>query len=140
MEWVHILVAAASTLVIGFIWYHPKLFGSAWMSSLGFTEDDLKKGNMALIYGTGFLISAFIAHRIYQYAGHPDENLGNFAHGMFHGAVSAGGVAVAVLTLNSIFERRSITNILINAGYWLVTLAIMGGLLYTLHGPDPIAQ
>lgn len=133
MQWLHIFAAATSTMIIGAIWYHPKLFGNAWMKSLGYTEADLTKGNMGLIYGIGFLISAFISWNIYRHAGHPDDNLGKFAHGAFHGAWSTGGVAVAVLTLNSLFERRGISNILINAGYWLVSLGVMGGILYSIH-------
>ncbi|MFK7808354.1 MAG: DUF1761 domain-containing protein [Saprospiraceae bacterium] len=135
MEWLHILGAAATTMVIGAIWYHPKVFGTAWMKSIGKTEADLAKGNMALMYGVGYLLSCFISYRIYQYAGHPDENLGPALHGAFHGAWSAGAIAVAVLTLNTIYEHRSITNVLINAGYWLLSLAVMGAILYSLHAP-----
>ncbi|MFT4666100.1 MAG: hypothetical protein ACI9XB_003065 [Gammaproteobacteria bacterium] len=120
-------------MVIGAIWYHPKVFGTAWMNSLGYTEEDLAKGNMALIYGAGYLISCFISSKIYQYAGHTEEGLNQFLHGAFHGAWGAGGVAVAVLTLNAIFERKSVTNIVINGGYWLVSLAVMGGILYSIH-------
>ena len=133
MMWLHILIAAASTMVLGAIWYHPKLFGTAWMNSLGMSKEELSKGNMALIYGLGYLLSAFIAYRIYRYAGHQDENLGKFVHGFYHGAVSAGAIAISVLTLNALFERRSFTNILINAGYWLLALGLIGGICYSLH-------
>jgi len=133
MMYLHILAAAASTMVIGAIWYHPKVFGTAWMNSLGYTEEDLTKGNMALMYGAGYLFSCFIAWKIYAYAGHTEEGMSQFVHGAFHGAWSAGAVAVAVLTLNTIFERRSVTNMLINAGYWFVSLGVMGGILYSIH-------
>ena len=46
-----ILTAGVSALVVGFIWYNPKVFGTAWMNSAGLTEEQLKGGNMAKIFG-----------------------------------------------------------------------------------------
>ena len=138
MMWLHILIAAASTMVLGFVWYHPKLFGTPWMNSLGYTEDDLRQGNLPLIYGLGLLLSAFISYRIYQYGGHQEEGMSQFVHGFYHGAVSAGWVAIPVLALNSIFERRSFTNVLINVGYWFLALGLIGGICYSLHAPNPV--
>ena len=41
VKWLAIVVGALVPLVMGFIWYHPKFFGTAWMNSLGFKEEDL---------------------------------------------------------------------------------------------------
>ena len=46
-----IVLAALIPMIMGFIYYHPKVFGRAWMQSLGLTEEDLKKGNMAVVFG-----------------------------------------------------------------------------------------
>ena len=43
-------LAALIPLIMGFIWYGPLLFQNAWMKQLGFTEESLKGGNMALIF------------------------------------------------------------------------------------------
>ena len=40
-----ILVAAATGFLIGGLWYGP-LFGKAWMAEHGFTEEQLRAGNM----------------------------------------------------------------------------------------------
>ena len=40
-----ILVAAATGFLIGGLWYGP-LFGKAWMAEHGFTEEQLRGGNM----------------------------------------------------------------------------------------------
>ena len=45
-----ILVAAVSALIVGFIWYNPKVFGNAWMQAAGMTEEQAKGGNMAKIF------------------------------------------------------------------------------------------
>ena len=43
MNYLAMAVAALTTLVVGFVWYHPKVFGTAWMHAAGLTEEELKK-------------------------------------------------------------------------------------------------
>ncbi len=55
-----LFVAALSTLVIGFIWYNPKVFGTIWMKESGLTEEKMKGANMPLI----FIMAVFFAFLI----------------------------------------------------------------------------
>ena len=41
-NWIAILLAAMSTLVVGFIWYNPKVFGNIWMKETGITMESEK--------------------------------------------------------------------------------------------------
>ena len=50
-----ILAAAATGFLIGGLWYGP-LFGKAWMAEHGFTEAQLRGGNMLKIYGLTFAL------------------------------------------------------------------------------------
>lgn len=52
-----------------------------------------------------------------------------FAHGVIHGVSSGVIFVLPILSIIAIFERKSITYVAINAGYWIVTLAIMGGII-----------
>lgn len=54
-------VAAIIPMILGFIWYNPKVFGTAWMKACGFTAEDLKGGNMALIFVISYILSFFLA-------------------------------------------------------------------------------
>ncbi len=56
-----ILVAALSTLAVGFIWYNPKVFGTIWMKESGMTEDDMKGSNMPKIFALTFIYSIMLA-------------------------------------------------------------------------------
>ena len=51
-----IVIAALIPMFMGFIYYHPKVFGKVWMDSLGLKEEDLKKGNMGVIMGVSLVM------------------------------------------------------------------------------------
>ena len=60
INWLALVVASLSTLVVGFVWYHPKVFGTIWMKEIGMTEEKAKNSNMALTFGLSVVL-AFLA-------------------------------------------------------------------------------
>ncbi|MFE4197418.1 DUF1761 domain-containing protein [Paenarthrobacter sp. NPDC056912] len=42
INWLAVLLAFISSMVIGFVWYMPAVLGRRWMAAIGKTEDDLK--------------------------------------------------------------------------------------------------
>lgn len=149
-----IAVAALSTLVVGFIWYHPKVFGTVWMHEAGLTEEQLKKGNMLKIFGLTLILSFLIAmvvmtlsvHQVSAMSlvgGDPTNALPSyqvfmddygmvyrtFKHGAFHGFLAGLLFAFPVIAINGLFEHRSAKYIFINAGYWIVSLTLMGAII-----------
>ncbi|MDY0780570.1 DUF1761 domain-containing protein [Tenacibaculum sp. IB213877] len=52
-----------------------------------------------------------------------------FKHGALHGALIGFFVSFPILGIQALFERKNFKYIAINAGYWIITLAIMGGIL-----------
>lgn len=61
LNWLAILVAALVPLMVGFIWYHPKVFGTAWMKASNTTEEKIKAGNMVVIFLISFVFSLMLA-------------------------------------------------------------------------------
>jgi hypothetical protein len=51
MNWIAIAVSALLPLVVGAIWYNPKVLGKAWMQASGVTEEQVQTGNMLVIFG-----------------------------------------------------------------------------------------
>ena len=155
-----VLGAALVPMVVGFIWYHKKVFGTAWMKAAGVTEESAQGANMALIFGVTFVLSILLAFTLQGVVIHqfsltgflnqqPDYNnegsesralldrimglYGNsfrtFKHGALHGALSGVFFAVPILGINALFERKGFKYIAVNGGYWIVTLALMGGVI-----------
>lgn len=60
-NWIAIFGAAFIPLLVGMIWYSPKVLGTAWMNSAGLTEEKLKGVNMPLILGLTYFLGLFIA-------------------------------------------------------------------------------
>jgi hypothetical protein len=117
-----VLVAALSTFLLGGVWYSPAVFGKAWMKENGFTEESMKGSNMVKIFGLAFLLALISAVNLAMFIG-PDADV---TMGAFYGfAAGAGWVATFVGT-HYLFERRSFKLFLINAGYSIVALTIMG--------------
>jgi Mg/Co/Ni transporter MgtE len=42
LNWLAVLLAFISSMVIGFVWYMPAVLGRRWMAAIGKTEEDLK--------------------------------------------------------------------------------------------------
>jgi len=102
LNWLGITLAALTPMLIGMIWYHPKAFGKAWMNSLGFSEEDLKKGNMAVTMGVTFLMSFTLAYYFaMRYHGHGDES-SVIAHATYHGFMTFGYLGMPVLVIQPV--------------------------------------
>jgi hypothetical protein len=56
-----ILVAALVPMLIGFIYYNPKVVGGVWMKEAGLKQEDLEKSNMAIVMGASLLFSVMLS-------------------------------------------------------------------------------
>jgi hypothetical protein len=52
-----------------------------------------------------------------------------FSHGVVHGIILSIFTILPILTIVANFERRGAKYVLVHFGYWLITLALMGGFL-----------
>ncbi len=125
LNYLAIVVAALSTFLIGGLWYSPAVFGKAWMRENGFKEEDMKNSNMLKIFGGAFVLALISAINLAMFMGPENDPTMGALWGFLAGA---GWVATFVGT-HYLFERKSFTLFLINAGYSIVALTIMGVIL-----------
>ncbi|MBT8274018.1 MAG: DUF1761 domain-containing protein [Bacteroidia bacterium] len=140
-NWLSLIIATLIPLVVGFIYYNKNVFGKAWMNSLGLTEADLEKGNKAVIFSLSIVLSFLLAFFLLNFNNGPGQEgeFDTFKHGAFHGFFIGFVVGMPIMAINGLFELKKAKTILINILYWIITLAIMGGILDAMnHWPNTI--
>ncbi len=60
INWLSVIVATIAAFILGSLWYSPVLFGKVWQKELGLSDEKIKNANMAVIFGTSFVLE-FIA-------------------------------------------------------------------------------
>ena len=146
--------ASLSTVLVGWIWYHPKVFGSIWMKESGVKMGEGSK-NMAVMVGGSvvyaFLISTVIMglsiHQMGAFGmiggGSGDVNnpaykafmaefgtaFRTFKHGALHGAIAGLFFALLVIGTGALYEGRSFKYTLVTGGFWVVACSIMGAII-----------
>ena len=124
--------AAIISFALGSIWY-TVLFGKTWQREVGLTEDTLAKANMVRIYGSSFLLilamSFGMAMLIQGHEGDKINTVGGLFHGLYVGLFFAG----PSIGINYIYQRKSLKLWLIDAGYQILFLCIMGATLGAWH-------
>lgn len=153
-NWIAVVGAALVTLPIGFIWYNPKVFGNVWMRETGMTEEKAKGANMIKMFGLmllfsfilAFMLPTIVIHQVGALqltGGDPNAALPSyhafiadyanhfrtFKHGALHGSMLGLMIILPTMAINALFERKSAKYVMINAGYFIVSLAIMGGII-----------
>lgn len=128
-----VLVAAASSIVLGFLWYGP-FFGKPWMKLMGFTKESMDAANKkgmekayALMVIGSLLMAYVMAHAIVfgiAYTGITGASGG--MTGAFYYWI---GFAVPLLMDNQLWEGKPWKLFWINASYRLVSFLVMGAIL-----------
>ena len=127
-----VLVAAISTMVVGFVWYSPILFAKPWMREMGYDPNDKSRvqemqksagpaylGSFVASLVSAFVLALFLHHMRAQSLG-----LGLLVG--FH--VWLGFVATVQLT-GVLFMKQSMKLFAINTGYQLACYLAMGAIL-----------
>jgi len=125
LNYLAIITAALSTFLIGGLWYSPAVFGKAWMRENGFTEEGMKNSNMVKIFGLAFFLALISAVNLAMFMGPENKP----AMGAMWGFLAGVGWVATFVGTHYLFERRSFTLFLINAGYSVVALTVMGIIL-----------
>ena len=145
-------------LVMGMIWYNPKVFGKAWAETIGMTEEQMNdpanKSGMWKVFLFYYIFSffsciVFMWSAVHQWGafGMIEGNVasagpsyaafmaeyGNafrtFKHGALHGGMAALCMGLFMIGGNALFEKKSWKYIFINVGFYFVCGMIMGGLI-----------
>ncbi|QYR21433.1 DUF1761 domain-containing protein [Paenibacillus sp. sptzw28] len=117
-----VLAATVVTMVLGFLWYSPVLFGNAWVKLQGKKMEEMSGGGPVTYILTALtaLAGAFILALLLTLA---DEK--TMTAGLTVGLLI--GISVSVkIGMNYLFEGKGIQLYLITIGYHLVSYLLAG--------------
>ncbi len=125
LNWVAIVAAALSTMVIGSVWYMPQVFGTKWAELSGRSISDMQMSPTGWIpVVVTALVSAWAVALVIRAAG--AEGIVN---GAIVGAVGWLGFSAATSFSDRMFNGGTLTFWTIGAAYRLVSFAVMGAVL-----------
>jgi hypothetical protein len=135
INYLAVFVASITSMVIGFLWYGP-VFGKLWIKLSGFSKEDVekaKKKGMAkeyiLMFAGSFVMSYVLAHSLVFASAYLKAS--GVSSGLMTGFWNWLGF-VAPVTLGAVlWEGKSWKLWILNNGYYLVTLSVMGLVLST---------
>ncbi|MBV9088135.1 MAG: DUF1761 domain-containing protein [Acidobacteriaceae bacterium] len=119
-----ILTAAISAFVIGALWYSPFALGVAWKRANGFESELPAAGGKT--FAIAFTLSLVMALNLAMFLNAPKTTL---AWGATAGLLAGVGWVATGIAIVALFERRSLTYVLVNGGYLTVALVVMGTIL-----------
>ena len=127
-----VLVAAISTMVLGFLWYSPMLFAKPWMREMGYDPNDKAKvEEMKKTAGPAYA-GSFVASLVSAFV------LDHFLIGLHAASVPRGlhigfgvwlGFVATVQLTGVLFQKNSWKLFAINTGYQLACYLAMAAIL-----------
>lgn len=121
-----VAVGTIAAFLLGFVWYAPAVFGRTWQRHAGVTDEMMKDGRVllrlgpavALIFVTGVMLDVVVTM----------DGM-SWDDGGVTGLLVGLGLVAPALALHYIFARRSVQLFLIDAGYSVFALLIIGAVL-----------
>lgn len=154
--WPNFIVIGGCALIpflIGFVWFHPNLFGGTyWQHITNLTNQQMDKPIKPLQLLLSLLLNFLIAFGVFNLTVHathvlaltgPDpemlksgaglafmeaygNNFRTMGHGIGHGLIIGTlCFVIPIVGYAAIFERKSFRYVLVNGGFWALSLTIM---------------
>jgi len=117
-----VLAATIATMILGFLWYSPVLFGNAWVKERGIKMEDIQGGGPVtyVLTAATALVGALALALLLTAAGGPAVG-----SGLTVGLLI--GISISVkIGMNYLFENKTLRLYLITIGYHLATYLMMG--------------
>ena len=154
MNFYSLTAAAVASLLIGSVYYNPKVFGTIWMKESVVNYDPENKPNMIKMLSLHFICAFFIAiilqflvvHQtgaVGMVGGNPEKALPSFAafmtdygtafitfkHGALHGTMTGLFFVTPLFGITALYEGRSFKYVMVASGYWIISCAVMGAII-----------
>ena len=127
MNFLAVGVAGIAAWALGALWYSPPLFGKVWQKELGLSDEYFKGQNLVKTFGISFILMVIMAFGLSLVLAHMEGP--SWTYGLHMGAMLGGFVVATSIGINYVYQRRSLKLWLIDAGYQLIFMSIMGSII-----------
>jgi hypothetical protein len=122
-----VILAAVAGMIVGTVWYHPSVFGKAWMKAIGQTEKGMKErmNKVMPVLVLASLVTAYALSLVTTYLS--SFTLGSPLSTAIEASLLVGfGFGATAVVAHGVFEPRPMSVIYINVGNRVATLLAMG--------------
>ena len=128
-----VVLAGVIGMVIGMLWYSQMFFGKAWQRMSGISDEAMKRHKNAMGPSMlGGLIAQFVMAYVLAMLVEVFGVLETFSDGVWLGFIVWLGFVATTMLGVVLWEHKPIKLYFINSFYWLVSMAVMGGILVTM--------
>jgi cobalamin biosynthesis protein CobD/CbiB len=132
INWLAYAVAVIAQMVIGYLWFHPKVMGNKWAEANNSSIEAMKPKNSGLVYGLTLLFTLlctmFILLNVTGF-GQEDIQFHTIKHGVLHSIMFFVMVLIPVLATPALHEGRSANWYIVQLSYWLVRCTVAFAIL-----------
>ena len=129
INYLAVLLAAAAAWVLGAVWYMA--LATPWMAAAGITEEKIAESKTrpgaSLPFVFAFAACVIMAWVLAGIVGHLGQV--TVRSGVISGLFCWAGFVITTMLVNNSFAMRSRKLLLIDGGYWLVAMALMGAII-----------
>ena len=133
INWLSMFLSSITPLVIGLIYFHKNVFGKVIQYAAAASE---RKPNKVVIIVLTLVFSFFISFFLLNFNNdgiNQEGDFDTFAHGVWHGVFVAITLVTPVVVISGIIGRLTWKNILAMVFYWIICLALMGGIMDAMN-------
>jgi hypothetical protein len=126
VNWWAIIVAAVVKFLLGWAWYAPPVLGREWQRLIGLNQQQMQSG-LARAIPIDIVASLVMAYVLARFIGH--YGAVTLLDGAIVGFMAWLGFAATITIGSFAYEQRPLKLFLINAGYLLIAMVVMGAII-----------
>ncbi len=131
INYLAVLIAAAAGWVAGTVWYMA--LAKPWMTAVGTTKEKIDASKTQpgalLPFVFAFAACVIMAWVLAGVIGHLGTGQVTIRNGVISGAFCWLGFVITTMLVNNSFAMRSRMLLVIDGGYWLAVLVLMGAII-----------
>lgn len=125
INYLAVVVAAAAGMLVGMGWYSA--LTAQWLDAIGKRKEDMHPSPLHfVIAAVSKLVMAWVLAGLIGHLGTGQVTVWN---GIVSGAFAWLGFVITSMAINQTFQEQKRKLLLVDGGYWLAVLVVMGGII-----------